>query len=277
MVDYVDGSQLSYALTGIDTVISTVLGDAQVSLIDAAVQAGVRRFVPAEFNGPPHLRPVVDPLGRGQEAALTRLRYYENQLEFTVFVCGVFYERFAPRGMGALSLGLGSGISREGDYIMDVRNARAQIPHQNLSGQIAQIGMTSAIDVARFVVRALDFAQWPPELWMQGDRMSAWDIVQKAELIRGIHPLSRFFGVVNRPHILLAGRSFERLLHTPMTLPHALNVAIASEDWDQAVRTQHLIATCENRYDFENPILNSMVDFVPTNFTDWLRHAWEGQ
>lgn len=149
------------------------------------MRAGVRRFAPAEFSGPPARRPSNDVLELGKAAALERLRYYAGQIESTVFVCGIFYERFAPGGMDAFGLGLGSGISAEGAYVMDVRHQRAEIPQQDASGRVVHVSMTSAKDVARFVVRALDFAQWPAELWMQGDRMSVWDVVREAETIRG--------------------------------------------------------------------------------------------
>ena len=175
-----------YALTGIDTVISTVSGTSQLALIEAAVRCGCRRFVPSEFSGPPARRPLEDAIESAKTETLDRLRYYAGQIESTVFVCGIFYERFAPGGMGALGLGLGSGISGEGDYVLDMRNFHAEIPSHDREGREVHVSMTSAQDVARFVVRALDFAHWPLELWMQGDRMSVWNLVMEAEAIRGL-------------------------------------------------------------------------------------------
>lgn len=55
-VVYSNMSDLRYMLTGVDTVISTVKGEAQLALIDAAAGARVRRFVPAEFEGSPTAR-----------------------------------------------------------------------------------------------------------------------------------------------------------------------------------------------------------------------------
>ncbi|OJD28384.1 hypothetical protein ACJ73_00193 [Blastomyces percursus] len=44
-VDYNNSSSLRYALTGIDTVISTISGEAEIALIDAAAHVHVRRCV----------------------------------------------------------------------------------------------------------------------------------------------------------------------------------------------------------------------------------------
>jgi nucleoside-diphosphate-sugar epimerase len=151
------------------------------------VIANVRRFAPSDFSGPPSLRATgVDPLSAGKAAALERLRYYAHHIESVVFVCGIFYERFSPGGMGALAIGLSSGVRREGDYILDIRRGRAQVPHEDAAGRMVHVCMTSARDVARFVVRALEFERWEGELWMMGDRMSAWDIVKVAEAVTGM-------------------------------------------------------------------------------------------
>jgi hypothetical protein len=67
---------------GIDTVISTVTGDPQLRLIEAAVQCRVRRFAPAEFEGQPGLRSQNPVLDRGKSAALSLLRYYQGHIQY---------------------------------------------------------------------------------------------------------------------------------------------------------------------------------------------------
>ena len=64
-------------------------------------------------------------------------------------------------------------------------------------------------------------------------------------------------------------------MHNPITLQHTLTLAATSRDWTQVLRVQNLIATCENRYDFVNPLLNNMVEFAPVGFGLWLKQAWE--
>jgi nucleoside-diphosphate-sugar epimerase len=185
-VDYSNASDIRFKLAGVDTVISTISGDAQLVLIDAAAAAHVRRFVPSEFGGPPSLRPHDDLLDHGRRAAILRLHQHESTgMRFTVFTCGVFYERFAPGGMAASQIGLRSNIGQEGDYLMDFRRRRAQVPHFNTAGQPAMICMTSAADVARFVVSALDLPSWPREFRCRGERRSVRDVVAIAEEIQG--------------------------------------------------------------------------------------------
>ena len=59
VVDYRDQNSLQFKLAGVDIVLSTVSGAAQLSLIEAAAAAKVQRFVPSEFSGPPHyVRPM---------------------------------------------------------------------------------------------------------------------------------------------------------------------------------------------------------------------------
>ena len=118
-VDYTDIATVQHALTGVDIVVSTVTGQAQLQLIQAAISQSVRRFIPAEFEGPTNLRPTHNPLDQGRAAALQYLQYYAAQgaIEYTVLVCGILYERFSPGGLAAHRLGLNGHVSQEGDYI----------------------------------------------------------------------------------------------------------------------------------------------------------------
>lgn len=191
VTDYSDGPALIFDLAGIDTVISTISGNAQLALIDAAVQAHVRRFAPAEFEGLPSLRPIPDALDRGRRAALERLQQYQARgMQYCVFVCGIFYERFAPGGMIASHIGRGSGISREGDYLMNIREMRAQIPH-GPNGRPASVCITSVQDVGRLVAAAVGMPQWPTEVRMCGERTDFSSLVRTAELMRGKYVHSR--------------------------------------------------------------------------------------
>lgn len=169
-----------------NTVISVISGPAQIALIDAAAEAGIRRFAPAEFEGQAALRPQPDALDRGKRAALDRLQQYQTRgMQYTSFVCGILYERFGPGGMVAKGIGLRSGIGAEGDYLVHISQKKAHIPY-DANGQPGTISMTSAEDVGKFVAAALDLPQWPPELQMRGDRMNVLRLVNIAEAIRGI-------------------------------------------------------------------------------------------
>lgn len=178
--------ELAFKLAGVNTVVSVVSGPPQIALIDAAAQAGVRRFAPAEFEGPAALRPQPDALDRGKRSALERLQQYQTRgMQYTSFVCGILYERFSPGGMMARDIGLRSGIGAEGDYLLHITQKQAQIPY-GANGQPGTICMTSTEDVGKFVAAALDLQQWPRELRMRGDRMDVLRLANVAEAVRGM-------------------------------------------------------------------------------------------
>ncbi|KAI4285784.1 MAG: hypothetical protein L6R35_004590 [Caloplaca aegaea] len=248
---------LAFKLAGLNTVISVISGPAQIALIDAAAEAGIRRFAPAEFEGQAALRPQPDALDRGKRAALDRLQQYQTRgMQYTSFVCGILYERFGPGGMVAKGIGLRSGIGAEGDYLVHISQKKAHIPY-DANGQPGTISMTSAEDVGKFVAAALDLPQWPPELQMRGDRMNVLRLVNIAEAIRGVQ--------------------FEKAHYNPQSMESALQLSRASEDIQAQLRTIALIATANGRFDFITSNLNSLVDVTPKGLQAWLQEAWQNQ
>ncbi|MCJ1295050.1 hypothetical protein MMC34_006611 [Xylographa carneopallida] len=257
IVDYGNQGNLIFNLAGIDVVVSTVCGDAQMFLIDAALNAGVERFIPADYGGSLSRRMPGDPLDRGQSAAINRLQQCESRgMAYTVFACGILYERFCPGGMKSANIGQSSGASEEGDYLVNIRSMRSQIPY-DASGRPAMISVTAAQDVGHFIVAALDLPQRPREFRIRGDRMNASDLVRVAEMMRGA--------------------DFERAQHNAATLRDRLTLARSSHNEQEAVRVHLLIATGEGRFDFEDANLNGLVDFTPVRFQDWLRIVWAGR
>lgn len=194
-VDYDDQIALRYNLRGIDLIISTISGNPQINLIDAAAFSNVSRFIPAEFEGPPSNRPPLNPLDHGQAAALSRLQEYaasrrssqQSQLRFTIFTCGIFYERFARGGLASKGIGIGSGVEHQGAYLMDIESGVAEVVERTLEGQEVWVCMTAIHDVARYLVAALelDLESWPDEFRMRGDRRSVTEIVRCGEVARG--------------------------------------------------------------------------------------------
>ena len=181
-----------FSLAGIDVVVSLVVGESQLALIDAAVHTGVERFIPAEFDGPLARRSANDPLDQGQQVALSHLQQHESRgMAYTVFTCGILYERFGPGGMRSANLGHNLGANGEGDYLVNIRSMRSRIPHDP-SGIPATISMTAAEDVGRFVAAALNLPQLPTELHMRGDRMNVSELVRVAEIFRGKTIISSF-------------------------------------------------------------------------------------
>lgn len=191
VVDYDNQEDLQFNLRGIDLVISTVSGTPQMNLIDAAATSNVGRFCPAEFEGPPVRRGRNDPLDRGKAAALERLRHWATQrqciMRFTIFTCGVFYERFAPNGLYSAGIGDSTGATYQGAYLMDIGTNTAEIVERNSAGRPIYISMISLNDVGRFVAAAVDInlQTWPNELRMTGERRTVSEVLQWAEAVKG--------------------------------------------------------------------------------------------
>ena len=271
VIDYGNSSDLRFKLAGVDTVVSTVSGSAQLTLIDCAAAARVRRFVPSEFGGPPGLRPQEDPLDNQRRAAILRLSQRESSgMRFCVFTCGIFYERFGPGGMSASQLGVNSGIGQEGDYIMDYRRRTAKLPYNSSSGNSATVCMIGARDLAQAVVGALDLSSWPREFRLRGERMSIRDVVAVAEQVQGKTDSQN--GHENR--LTRAGRHFDVSRHTRKSVTDALTYARAVQDKRRETKLLHLIATAEGRNDFQEANLNQLLSLRPESFQEYLTRVW---
>ncbi|EER27053.1 hypothetical protein D8B26_002684 [Coccidioides posadasii str. Silveira] len=249
-VDYYNNSKLRYMLTGVDVVISTISGPAEASLITAAAQVNVRRFIPSEFEGPPSKRTISKLPDRGNCQSLSLLQQYE--MEYTIFTCGVFYERLAPGGMAAFQLGKGTYIDKEGEYLINIPSMETEVPHLS-DGQDSMICMTSAQDVARAVVAALDLPRWPREFRMFGDRMSLTGLVGTVESVFGCEFKTSFISVES--------------------LCYLLSQAEASGDVRKQRRVCHLLDTVNGCYDFDLSNVDSL-NIRPQRFQEWLRMVW---
>lgn len=103
-VDYSDASSLANALKGQDVVVSTVGIEAlpkQKLIINAAIQAGVRRFIPSDFGSLtthpeasrlPHHAVMVD--------IQDYLRSKSDKIEYTIFSIGAFTEFLVSQSHG---------------------------------------------------------------------------------------------------------------------------------------------------------------------------------
>ncbi|ESZ93789.1 hypothetical protein SBOR_5845 [Sclerotinia borealis F-4128] len=260
VVNYDNQDDLRFHLRGIDLVISTVSGNPQINLIDAAANSHVQRFVPAEYQDKLGGRPTNDPLDRGRAASIERLRHWahhaRHRMQYTVFSCGVLYERFARGGLASMDIGTSTALGYQGSYLMNMENNTAEIVEHSSSGQPISVSMTSANDVARFITAALDLDQrrWPIEFRMQGDRKTVTEIVQYAEVVKE--------------------RQFSTTLLAASALPANLQEAAYYQDHAKAGRMQELMATEQRRYDFSQVNLNPLVDFQPISFWEWLSAHW---
>jgi hypothetical protein len=108
-------------------------------------------------------------------------------MRFTVFTCGLLYERFARGGLASINVGNSTNANYQGAYLMDVGQSTAEIVERNMAGRPIYVSMISANDVARFLVAAIEMGpdNWPGELRMTGERRTISEVVHWAEAIKG--------------------------------------------------------------------------------------------
>lgn len=191
MVDYTDKASLQFALQGIDLIISTISGNEQLNLINAAGHGRIRYFVPSEFEGSLSHRPSphCDTQDRGSSQALALLQQWSDasRMKYTVFSCGIFMEHFHPFGLGSFSIGHGAGVANVGDYLLDMTLGIAEYPEKTAKGTTVRICLTSIYDVVRFIIAAVDIGpkHWPKEYTLRGDKLSLRDVVDACGQARG--------------------------------------------------------------------------------------------
>ncbi|KAH6631140.1 hypothetical protein B0J18DRAFT_121492 [Chaetomium sp. MPI-SDFR-AT-0129] len=260
IVDYDDVEGLRYTLQGVDLVISTISGNEQLNLIDAARKARVKTFVPSEFEGSLSHRPAIDPLDRGSQSALQFLERWSqsksHRMRYTVFSCGIFMERFSPGGMQTLGIGAGCGVQGPDDYLVNLQGARAEIIATTPSGTEARVSMTSVHDVAQFVTAALDISlnNWPKEFKMRGDSMTVQELVQACS------------NTVGTPFMLVT-RHYQEV-------EAQVQACQESGDWVQWHYFHRLLQTASERYHIRQPNLNDLTQVQPMKFETWLESTW---
>jgi uncharacterized protein YbjT (DUF2867 family) len=260
IVDYDDVENLRYTLQGVDLVISTIVGNEQLNLIDAARRARVKVFVPSEFEGDLNHRPANDPLDRGSQSALELLEGWSqsksHRLRYTVFSCGVFMERFGPGGLQTYGIGAGCGIQGPDDYLVNIQEARSEIIPANSSGRPVRISMTSVYDVAQFITAAIELGldSWPKEFRMRGDSITVQELVETCSNTLGV-PIS------------LVTRHYQEV-------EAQAEACQQRGDWTQWYYFQRLLQTANGRYHVRQANLNDTTQVQPLTFRRWLENVW---
>ncbi|RYO94056.1 hypothetical protein DL766_004111 [Monosporascus sp. MC13-8B] len=261
VVDYHDLTNLEFTLRGVDLVISTIAGTEQLDLIDAARRAHVRCFVPSEFEGAISHRPGPDdPLDNGSSTARSLLQRWSqarpHPMRFTVFSCGVFYERFAPGGLGTYNMGATLRLQDQGSYMLNIGRGTGEIPDTDSRGRPALLALTSAYDVARFVAAAVErgIDNWPPEFRVMGARLTTRRLQQVCSEVRGVE-----FEVIARPYNEIVSW---------------LQYFDERNEVDRWYFMQHMLQTANGRYNFGEANLNRIVNIEPVGFREWLQEVW---
>ncbi|KAI9930259.1 hypothetical protein MW887_012072 [Aspergillus wentii] len=176
-VDYSNLDELSSTLEqhNIHTVISAfaVTGDslahAQMNLIKAAIQSSqTKRFIPSAF-AIPYPREALQHLPQLEDYFNAIELLKASNLEWTVFLNGIFLDYFIPPSMPS--------YLKPNVFVIDMAHKVAAIPGD---GSVP-VTFTYTFDLARFVVAALDLEHWPEESRVIGDEMSWNEFVALAE------------------------------------------------------------------------------------------------
>ncbi|KAK6218582.1 hypothetical protein QIS74_06462 [Colletotrichum tabaci] len=179
-VDYTNVASLAETLEShnVDTVISTITLNettetAQLNLIEAAKRSDkTKRFIPSEFgslNTPEFAK--VESFAKPWVRAADALK--ASGLEYTRFVNGFFMDYW---GMPHIKTHMPAF-----NFAFDIENCKAVIPG---SGN-EPLTLTYTVDVARFVVRALDVEDWPELSIISGSDLTLNEALAKIERIRG--------------------------------------------------------------------------------------------
>ncbi|KAK0117550.1 hypothetical protein ONS95_011888 [Cadophora gregata] len=193
-VDYKDSSSLISALEGVHTVISVILAvdgthaSSQIALLDAAVQAGCKRFVPSEWACGPKGVLKVDLLASAKTPVWEACE--KSGIEWSRFNVGAFMNYFGI-GCGENEEEACAGVDREGDmpdgsgsFLISMGSGTVELLIKD-DGTTPRITMTEIGDVGRFVARALGLEKWERNMDIAGDTVTLQEVVEIAERLTG--------------------------------------------------------------------------------------------
>ncbi|KAK4160322.1 hypothetical protein QBC43DRAFT_114166 [Cladorrhinum sp. PSN259] len=180
-VDFQNKADIAQKLRGVHTVLSFVnaVSDpgsvAQIALVDAAVEAGVKRFAPSEWFVARH-----DRLNWLAGKDIVR-KYLEDinkdkkVIEYSLFQVGMFMDYLAGPKQATKHIA-------KNNFLIDVDGGRALLP-----GDGAQLLTFTAIqDVVNIVVKAIDYeGEWPKIGGIRGVTASLRQGVEVSEKIAG--------------------------------------------------------------------------------------------
>lgn len=182
-VDYGDRASLVKALRGVHTVLSFIVvhldpeSASQKSLIDAAIEAGVKRFAPSEW-GSNKVKEI--PFYAEKETVREYLRQLNQEkkvIEHCLFQCGLFLNYLAFPYKTAKHF---DPLPLQWDF----QNCRGIVleGREHLDG----LTLTKVQDLANVVAEAVDFeGEWPTVGGIRGNQVTIEQILALGEKIRG--------------------------------------------------------------------------------------------
>lgn len=191
-VDYNDHPQLVKALSGVHTVLSTIGGSlaaiqhAQLRLLEAAKEAGVKRFAPSEYAGNGY-----EGIDLYASKAVVWNAVQKCGMEYARFSCGLFMSALAtgtPKPVTEVGKDEGAQSGEEEalagmrpwNFVINMKAGTVDYPGDGS----AELVWTDMRDVSRFVFRALDLPRWNEDLGMRGDVKSFREVVAIVEKVQ---------------------------------------------------------------------------------------------
>ncbi|KAL4882950.1 hypothetical protein BJY04DRAFT_185473 [Aspergillus karnatakaensis] len=185
--NYEETNQLTQALQGVHTVLSFVTEqESQTSpiqrrLIDAAVQAGVKRFAPSEWASSKTAHLPWYAYKADIRGYLAELNKDKKVLEYTLFQPGLFTNYLAKPYQTTKHITLIQGT-------IDFENCRAIILE---GGENGYITLTTVHDFATVVAKAVEYeGEWPVASGIRGTRITIGDVIKLGERVRGGKPFN---------------------------------------------------------------------------------------
>ncbi|KPM41025.1 hypothetical protein AK830_g5565 [Neonectria ditissima] len=282
-VDYENVDALAEVLEKHDirTVISALalhiigVGEAQVNLIKAADKSPVtKRFVASSWavHAPEKYTQML-PHGYQHVAAYAELE--RTSLEWTAFNNGWFLEYY---GMPHVKTNI-----QQTTFVVDMANKTASIPGTGKE----LMTFTYSLDVAKFVVEALDLPKWDHDTFVIGDKMTWEEFVKLAEEARGmpaaLSPSARRWltKMATGEKFTVTYDSVEKLQNGEITeLPGQIAAySYFPKEWVQRLFSVFGNWVTEGVFDFpEEKALNKQFPHIKvTTVKEMLNKAWGGK
>ncbi|KAJ4159459.1 uncharacterized protein LMH87_008359 [Akanthomyces muscarius] len=219
-VDYLDIDSVAAALDNVHTLVSVVSAvdgtqaRVQINLLDAAIQAGCRRFAPSYWGFGPlgwenisFLKETGDPVWKACsdskdkiECAKFNVGTFMNYLGHGIYPNPAAASIDEASELKALQNGHGyspgedaacQGLQRQGDLkdgsgglLIGIKNAIAELPVKE-AGQWPRITLTSLRDVGKFFAASLSLSTWEEEMTMVGETLTVGELLTEAEAATG--------------------------------------------------------------------------------------------
>lgn len=217
VVDYHDLESLTSALKDVHTVVSVTSAidgtqaQIQINLLNAAVNAGCKRFAPGQWSFGPVAYEKIGVMNMGFEGVWEECMKHKDKIECARFHNGGFMNYLGhgiypvdskldeETQLQKLREGNGymdnedeacQGLSREGGlddagaYPINLKTGIAEFPVKD-DGTLPRTSMTTLRDVGAFVAASLNLPKWEENMTMVGDTIPMDDLLSIAEQVTG--------------------------------------------------------------------------------------------